>query len=135
MDENAAVAVTFVVVAAILSSLLSSTNAAVQKTKPKKSVNKATTADTKIGTKSRQLEDNRTSTGIRSSSNSQQTRNKYSEIYNYRSRKGITKAIERIGGNFCGQPEKLFPKFLFCVQWTNKNIRSHSELSNLMLSS
>lgn len=135
MDENAAVAVTFVVVAAIFSSLLSSTKGAVQNTKPKKSVNKATTADTKVETKSHQQQDNRAPTGIQSRSNSQNKRIRYSEIYNSSNRKEVTKAIESIGSSFCGQQEELLPKFLFFVHWINKKIINQCELSNLMLSS
>lgn len=135
MNENAAVAVAFVVVAAILSSLLSSTSAAVQNSKPKKSVNKGTTAVTKVESKIHQLQDNRASTGIQSSSNSQKTRIGFSEIYNSRTRKEITGAVKRIGSRFCDQQEQLFPKFLFCFHRINKNIRSQCELSNLMLSS
>uniref|UniRef100_A0A034VZU5 Uncharacterized protein n=1 Tax=Bactrocera dorsalis TaxID=27457 RepID=A0A034VZU5_BACDO len=135
MDENAAVAVTFVVVAAILSSLLSSTNAAVQNIKPKKSVNKATAADTKVETKSHQQQDNRAPTRIQSRSNSQNILIRYSKIYNSSNRKEVTKAIDKIGCHFCGEQEELLPKFLFFVHCINKNIRSQCDLSNMMLSS
>ncbi|CAD6992188.1 unnamed protein product [Ceratitis capitata] len=147
MDENAAVAVSLVVVA-ILSSL-SSTNAATQKANPAKFVDKTLSFDSKFRTKNAQQKFNRIPSDRENWATGQKGRIRYTDTKIFSNAQGgkSRKQVARTTDTFTkASPKKncrhfgteqtyLFSEFSFCTSQCNKITENHCRLSDLTLSS